>query len=61
MTSPVDNSMRNRKRRKEQEAKLKQQKITNEEENKSDDEMNMQECEEGMTSPTITNTKRIAK
>jgi hypothetical protein len=53
--------MRNRKRQKEMEAKLKNQaKYPNEEETKSDDDdINMVPCEEGMVSPPITGSKKF--
>jgi len=62
MTSPTDTSMRNRKRKKEQDAKLKNQpQYPNEEETKSDeDDINMVPCEEGMTSPVIAMPKKFS-
>ena len=57
--------MHNRKRKKEQDAKLRNQvRCSDEEETKSDnDDINMvpcEPCEEGMTSPPITIVKRFS-
>lgn len=60
MTSPEDTNLKNRKRKKELEAKRSKLRNSNGEENKEvGEEIDVMKCEEGINSPPVCATKKF--